>query len=398
MTNLVRVWLLGASAWLALGSAATQREPAYAKLDPAAARSMQLSLVGGGASFCPGDPPQLKVVVTTAAGTVFETWAQADKVRDGKLAFSSFEWSPSAGAVSEDGVYLAPADPLATLDSIVTVNARVAGNPHVQAQLQLEASYRCGAQVDVSGASGRDGRSGEPGRDGRSGESGNRDRRAVDGERAGQGGPGGDGQSGTSAPPVEVVLGYLRSDKHGPLIVARVTRMDSPGTFRYYLLDPQGAPLQVIAAGGDGGNGGRGGAGGAGGAGGSNDIEGGGDGADGGDGGDGGLGGAGGDGADGGAVLVRYDRAHPELQRAVRVENRGGRAGYAGNGGAGAGAGQGGSSASGKRGQNGRDGVGGNAGSREGSEGRPGAPPVLRGEAREALFAGEIERGWQILP
>jgi hypothetical protein len=397
MKSIVRLTLVAAGVLLSIGSAAVQRGPDYAKLDPAQARSISLSLVGNATTFCPGNPPQLKVVVITADNHRYETWSAADPVRDGKLLFTAFEWSFSAGGISPEGIYEPPADPLAMLDKPVVVSARVAGNPGVITEFTMEPTFVCGAQVLVSGEPGREGEYGPPGRGGRPGDSGNAERRATDGERGGSGGDGRDGGNGGSAAPVEVSLGYIQSQKFGPLVLARVTRMDAPGASRYYVIDPRGQPLLVVAQGGDGGGGGRGGEGGEGGFGGSNDIEGGSDGGAGGDGGDGGRGGGGGDGGDGGAVLVRFDRAQPELQQLIRVENAGGRAGYAGSGGNGGNAGPGGSSASGRRGETGRGGIGGQAGVRTGREGRPGAPPVFRGEPREAIFAAEIERGWPLV-
>jgi hypothetical protein len=398
MKNLARMALIGAGAWLALGSgAAFKQGPDYAKLDPAKAKTVDLILVGAGTTFCAGRPPQLKAVVNTTDGKRYETWAANDPQKDGKLQFTAFEWGVTAGSVGEDGVYSPPPDPFATLDQTVTIRARVAGNPNVQAELSLEPAYDCGASADASGTPGRSGAYGQSGRAGRSGESGNSDKQATDGENGGSGGDGGEGSSGASAAPVEVALGYVRSQKHGMLVLARVTRLDSPSNSWYFLLDPKGAPLVIVAAGGDGGDGGTGGEGGAGGFGGSNDIEGGGDGGNGGDGGDGGRGGGGGDGGDGGAVLVRYDRAHPELRQVVSVENHGGRGGYAGGAGSAGTPGPGGSSASGRRGTNGRSGVAGTSGTREGRPGRSGPAPVFRAETGQAIFAAEMEHGLKIV-
>ena len=138
--------LLAAVALAAAGCPAfTQPGPRFVKLEPARIKAVDLILVGGGATFCPsGELAQLKVVARTTDGKTLETWAGRGDT-EGKLDFSSFEWSVSAGMVSGDGHYQPPPDPLAVLDQPVSIEVRVAGNPTVSATMSLSPVYDCGA-------------------------------------------------------------------------------------------------------------------------------------------------------------------------------------------------------------------------------------------------------------
>ncbi len=369
--------------------------PKYAKLDAKNVKAVDVILVGGGTTFCPsGDAPQVKVVATTRDGKRIETWT-AGGGRDGKLDFTAFEWNVSAGALDAEGRYLSPADPFAVLDQEVTIQARVAGNPAVHGTLALSPTFACGGVAQFSGAGGETGTHGAQGRNGRGGESGNSDKQATDAERGQNGGDGRDGRAGADGPKVEVALGVVQSEKHGELVLARVTIAGS-NLGRYFLLDPKGQPLLVMAQGGRGGDGGSGGQGGSGGFGGSNDIVGGGDGGNGGDGGDGGRGADGADGGSGGEVTVRFDKRRPELKQIVRVDTSGGQGGSAGNGGMAGTPGPGGSSASGQRGEGGRVGVAGEPGQRSGRRGADGPPARFSGEDPAKLFSGEMAQGVKI--
>jgi hypothetical protein len=384
-----------AALFLSLASSSSLRGPAYATLDPAQARTLEVSLVGGGATLCPGAMNQLHVVVTDAAQKRLSTWSALDAKRDGHLSFAVFEWSPDVGSIDPDGFYQPPVDPMPLLDAPLTVTVRLVGNPKVSAQLVLPTSYGCGAHVDVAGAAGADGDHGMNGSGGVGGGAVASEGTAPSGTSGNSGLNGYNGQNGGHAAQVEVALAYVQSRTHGQLVLARVTRLDLPSAIRYVVFDPHGAPLDVDARGGHGGAGGDGGSGGAGGDGGDNQGVG--DGGNGASAGDGGSGANGGDGGDGAQVTLRFDAAHPELASLVRVDRGGGAGGAAGRAGEGGSGGAPGRSRVGSWGKGGDSGTDGSPGSHAGRPGRPGPEPAFRGEPVEGLFGAEKGRGWPIL-
>ncbi len=85
--------------------------PQPARLDPATAASITARLAGGRDRFCPGGAaPQLDVAVATTAGKVLDSWTQGEH-RDGKLPFSTFEFTTSWGQIDGDGFVRLPDDP-----------------------------------------------------------------------------------------------------------------------------------------------------------------------------------------------------------------------------------------------------------------------------------------------
>jgi hypothetical protein len=390
-----RTGALALAALLSLASAAL-RGPQPAKLDVKKVTAVELSLVGGGATFCPnGTPAQMRVVATVAGGKQQTTWAQGES-RDGKLEHAAFTWTTDVGAIDGDGILRLPADPFAVVDRTITVGVQVPGKPELGGQLTLAPVFDCGGMAVFSGAAGEPGRVGADGRLGRNGDSGHSSKQATDGENGQSGQDGGDAGDGGPGPALEVALGYVDTERHGRLALIRIAAAGGGATVHHALFDPAGLPFSVGALGGAGGPGGPGGQGGQGGFGGSNNIQGGGDGGNGGDGGDGGRGGHGGDGGDGGSILVRVDRSHPELARQVRFDTSGGPGGGGGYpGGAGPG-GPGGSSASGAAGQGGRFGVAGSSSGEGGRAGRNGPAVKLVKEPAKQLFADEIARGIRI--
>ena len=103
--------------------------PQPARLDPATAASITARLAGGRDRFCPGGAaPQLDVAVATTTGKVLDSWTQGEH-RDGKLPFSTFEFTTSWGQIDGDGFVRLPDDPLAAIDRTVTVADRSGRSP-----------------------------------------------------------------------------------------------------------------------------------------------------------------------------------------------------------------------------------------------------------------------------
>jgi hypothetical protein len=207
----------------------------------------------------------------------------------------------------------------------------VVGQPAIVGEVALTPTYDCGAIAEFTGDHGRSGSDGRQGATGSSGSSASSDTsRAGDGGRGGTGGDAGDGGPGGPGPAVMAAVGMLNSAS-GPRAVVRLSRVNGP-VLRYYVIEPGRAQVNLVARGGNGGRAGSGGAGGNGGPGGSNS----------GTGGSGSTGPSGsrgrdgrpGDGGDGGAIIVYYDRKHPELAQLIAPDTRGGDGGRPGRDGA----------------------------------------------------------------
>ncbi len=239
--------------------------PRPARLDPATAASLTARLAGGHDRFCPGGAaPQLDVAVATTAGKVLDSWTQGEH-RDGKLPFSTFEYTTTWGQIDGDGFVRLPDDSLAAIDRTVTIVVRVVERPDLAATVTLTPDFGCGGQLGAAGAIGGWGRSGAIGDRGADGRPDDGSRPAEAGQRGGHGGDGSPGGPGGPGPAVAASLGYL--DLGGGRRLA-ILRVSAGGGVDTAVFDPAGARWGVVAFGGAGGAGGPGGAGGDGGRGG----------------------------------------------------------------------------------------------------------------------------------
>ena len=196
--------------------------PQPARLDPATAASITARLAGGRDRFCPGGAaPQLDVAVATTAGKVLDSWTQGEH-RDGKLPFSTFEFTTSWGQIDGDGFVRLPDDPLAAIDRTVTVVVRVGERPDLSATVTLTPDFGCGGQLGAAGATGGGGRGGASGDRGADGRPDDGSRPAEAGQRGGHGGDGSPGGPGGPGPVVTASLGYLDLGGGRRLAILRV--------------------------------------------------------------------------------------------------------------------------------------------------------------------------------
>ena len=367
-------------------------------ISPKSIKKLQLSVVGGQELYCSsGELLQLKTTAVLYDRTTLETWSTEDS-HEGKLSYSNFVFTASAGFVDEDGLYHPPADPLPLLDQTIEIKVAVNKRPKVNAKATVLPIYTCGATANFRGENGLPGIHGTYGNDGQNGGRDNGTGDPYNGLRGAPGLDGKDGKPGQDAPDLEISIGYITAPRRGKLILARAKTADG-ARIEYYLLSPAGEPvLNVIAAGGDGGPGGNGGKGGDGGLGAADFNKQGKVGGSGGDAGDGADGADGANAGNGGAVVVRYDKNYPELKKLVRVQNGGGRGGRPGNAGVAGVPGAGGRSEFGARGPDGKPANAGTPGKSTGRDGRDGPPPRFVPETLAELFADERARGIQINP
>jgi hypothetical protein len=344
----------------------------FTAFDPAKASALRVQAavtIDDAVPFCGATALLPPVAVTMADGKLRAT---ANVPPEDLLDAAELVWTANVGGVRLVGgnrfVFDAGADYFALLDTDVALTVALARNRTVTAQLALVPSYRCNVTADFAGATGPEGAqgfTGEPGSDERLG-------------RPGRGG--GPGRRGARGPTVDVAMTMVGSAKRGELVYARVTASD--GRAGSYVFSPQGGRLFVSAVGGAGGRGGRGGTGGHGGNGTSRSnvcrAP--------GEGGPGGRGGDGGDAGDGGEVVVRIDRAYPQLGDLVSVAVEGGRGGEPGEAGDGGRGGQptgtfqndqGTTLSCSSKERDGARGEPGSAGDRRGRDGRPGHSQVV---------------------
>lgn len=169
--------------------------------------------------------------------------------------------------VNNKGTIALANDPRKSDGQLPQVTITVPSHPDIHAELDIPLRYDVKFVSNFSGSSGSNGISGTNGTDGISGSSGSMDpSNSSAGGNGTNGSNGSDGQNGGDggdAGPVQVLV-TLRAAPL-PLLQAEVSTAKH---HRYYLIDPQGGSLTVIADGGDSGTGGKGGSGGRGGSGG----------------------------------------------------------------------------------------------------------------------------------
>jgi hypothetical protein len=208
------------------------------------------------------------------------------------------------------------ADPRISDGKTGSVSITVPSNPAVKpAELEIPFRYNVAFKANFSGAPGQSGMDGTNGIDGSSGSPG-----STDPNNPSPGGNGGDGTNGSDggngwpggdAPPVTVRATMQTGSQ--PLIQFTVA---AAGKTKYYLVDPNGGSLTIMANGGSGGRGGQGGRGGAGGQGGSGTP----DGSSGSSGMNGSDGMAGPDGR-GGLITVTYDASVQPYLSAIKLQS-----------------------------------------------------------------------------
>ncbi len=239
----------------------------------------------------PGRPVQLVVIGMSRDGRRVTTpTAGATLDDDRTLRPDRFRVRASRGRVDDRLFYVPPVSALDLLEHhSVAFEARDARQPELTARTQLPIDFRCGGAVALAGSPGR---------------------------------AGDDSSSGTPGDPgptIEVSVGYVLSQLHGQLVLARIRGPREVAT--YALIAPGSAPLVIDARGGDGGDGGDGrpapstirt----------SRELE-------------AASGpavppGNGADGGAGGRVILRIDRTHPELRRSIEILVDGGRGGRVG--------------------------------------------------------------------
>jgi hypothetical protein len=251
--------------------------------------------------------PDGKVLVTQGKGK-------------GKVLWQDLKVDATVVSVNKKGTASLPQDPRISDGKTGHITITVPSHPDLKADFDVPLRYDYPFVADFSGASGSNGTNGTNGATGSSGSSGSSDPAnpspGGDGGNGGNGTDGGDGGDGGDADDVKVRM-TLRPGAH-PLLEVGVAPV-SGGTELFYLVDPSGGTLTVLANGGAGGSGGSGGSGGAGGSGGPGIPP----------GNSGSNGTAGRDGFNGspgrpGSITVTYDPSAAPFLDALKLVNEGG--------------------------------------------------------------------------
>ncbi|MGA9670549.1 MAG: hypothetical protein WBQ94_15160 [Terracidiphilus sp.] len=267
-----------------------------------------------GPGIVPGQKSSLAVTVAGADGKSFVT----EGAGHGKVMWRDLAVTATVVTVNTKGVITLAKDPRKSDGKLPLVTVTVPSHPDMHAELEIPLRYDYKFSSNFSGSSGSNGMSGANGTDGMSGSDGSMDPNnpsaGGDGTNGGDGSDGGNGGDGGDAPPVQV-LATLRAGSH-PLLQAEVS---AAAHHRYYLVDPQGGSLTILADGGSGGSGGKGGSGGRGGPGGMGSPS-------GSSGMDGSSGHDGSDGSDGrgGLITVTYDPQVQPYLSTIRLSSQNG--------------------------------------------------------------------------
>ena len=235
------------------------------RLDGIPLQSIAASMPGNGA-IAPGAKARLSVVATTSDGRTLATVGTGD----GKVLLDSYVFEASGATVDEDGKVSLPADPRLTEGLVPHVRIHAAGQPTPVADLDIPIRYDIPYSATYAGRNGFDGLPGQDGMDGSDGLAGSNDPNIPsaggDGGNGSDGGNGHDGDDGGDGPDVQVTIALSpgTADTH-PLLRVRA---NASGADHYFIVDPDGGSLTLVAEGGGAGSGGRGGHGGRGGSGG----------------------------------------------------------------------------------------------------------------------------------
>ncbi|MGA2653357.1 MAG: hypothetical protein ABSF28_22770 [Terracidiphilus sp.] len=216
-----------------------------------------------GPGIAPGQKSSLMVTVTQPNGKALLT----EGAGHGKVMWRDLAVTATVVTANTKGVITLAKDPRKSDGKLPQVTITVPSHPEIHAELDIPLRYDVKFGSNFSGSSGGNGFSGTNGTDGTNGSPGSMDPNnpspGGNGTNGSNGSDGGNGGDGGDAPPVQVLV-TLRAGSH-PLLQAEVS---AAGHHRYYLVDPQGGSLTVVADGGEGGAGGKGGSGGRGGSGG----------------------------------------------------------------------------------------------------------------------------------
>ncbi len=232
-------------------------------LDRIAVTSMKVSMPGGPA-IAPGKKLPLVATFTQPDGKTLVTEGKGG----GKVLWKDLKLESTVVNANKKGVVSLSPDPRVSDGKIGHVVVTVPSHPDLRAELDIPPRYDVDYSANFSGSKGMDGHSGTDGSDGSSGSMGSTDPNhpiaGGDGGNGSDGSNGGDGSDGGDAPNVVVKMTL----NPGSQTLLEVGVSAAGRETYYYLIDPNGGSLTIVASGGDGGSGGKGGRGGRGGSGG----------------------------------------------------------------------------------------------------------------------------------
>ncbi|MDP9011829.1 MAG: hypothetical protein M3O41_04045 [Pseudomonadota bacterium] len=257
-------------------SATATRLGLRVRLDSVPVTAVSASLVNkrGGSmvsALGPGQSAQLVVVARTRDGQQFATVGSGH----GKVALDNYTIEAAVIQVSKSGTVSLSSDPRVSDGKVGHLRITPVAHPDVVAEIDIPVRYDMAFSADFSGV---DGAKGFDGTDGFTGSSGADGRPAMvdpttgalgtqgPGGRGSDGGNGGDGSNGQDGTSGGAVHLWIRLESGTtPLLQIKAS---SGSRQSFYLVDPNGGSLRVIANGGAGGRGGSGGKAGRGGSGG----------------------------------------------------------------------------------------------------------------------------------
>lgn len=268
--------LTAALASLAGCSALAVRLGLRVRLDTVPVTAITASLVNGSESspvsaLGPGQSARLVISATAQDGKQFVTVGAGH----GKVAFDNYTITATIVQVGTSGKVSMPADPRASDDQAGQLHIVTIAHPEVVADVVVPVRYDIAFVADFSGAGGINGADGFNGTDGSPGTDGTS---TIDpatglasspgpGGRGWDGGNGQDGSNGGDGEPGQTVHIWMRqASAQRPLLQVKAASLRK---VQFFLVDPNGGSLKVMANGGPGGRGGSGGRGGRGGSGGN---------------------------------------------------------------------------------------------------------------------------------
>jgi hypothetical protein len=220
----------------------------------------------------PGQSMSLVISATTQDGKQYPTVG----VGRGKVAFDNYTIQATIVQVNKRGTVSLSSDPRVSEGRVAHLHIVPTAHPELAADLDIPFRYDIPFTANYSGADGHDGLSGNDGLDGSSGTDGfpgtidpttgalgapGPGGNGSDGQNGGAGQDGGDGSAAGN------VNAWIRLEP-GPKPLLQI-KVVSGTRQSFYLVDPNGGSLEILANGGAGGRGGSGGRGGRGGRGGS---------------------------------------------------------------------------------------------------------------------------------
>lgn len=296
------------------------------RLDQIPVTAVSASLVDGRGTpvvaLGPGQSARLIVVATARDG---KQYASVGAVH-GKVALDNYTITATVVTVNKRGSVSLSPDPRVSDGKVAHLHIVPVAHADVAADLDIPLRYDIAFSADFSGADGMNGFDGNDGMDGMAGTDGTP--ATTDpvtgattpqgpGSNGTDGSNGGDGSNGQDGSPGQSVHVWVRMESGTkPLLQVKVV---GGGRDSFFLVDPGGGSLKIIADGGRGGNGGQGGRGGRGGSGGSGSPPGfsGLDGQSGSD-------GRHGDGGAAGTIQISVDPAAQPFLKCITWSNRGG--------------------------------------------------------------------------